>query len=720
MAKTKHKKKTRSPSAGNVNTPPLPGTLPIQTFAQKVFKQRAIQFQKQGSEVDAIYEGLDFDPIRMKRRISSVLSVVDEVVSRYSDICPDVPAIFSLAEDWVTMNSYPVSAYDHVEKHIFSALGAAIWILDNIRDQGKTEKLTKILCGTPYADEILMPDVWDPCHSQQMLRQMLWVIHNRNADCHVTEKAIRKNRASLERIYMDRATAENKIDHNVPSRSLFDQILALIDPDALSAIEHTYKEKHWDWLSRYFRCRAIFIREECSIRDEIMEFQDQIQRTKAQMPILSQNPEFVSVLSNATNAGTFSCLSLEPSSEQILQAKTMEYQNKSLFEKQERFHARFNSFIREVGEFALLPSDEISNRFGDEIAHIWEGFEIEDPYSMCMAFLSLLDQNSDLPWCYFPSVILQSAYIGMLPWTRTRFISSCDDIWEHYDADLDSIVPGPTDQPLSKKIKIPDLVNWYRLQYQDAAKSRINDNSLYSLSHIIYETTGCLMPRTPRRYLAALSTLNRYGINTKKENQNLLYCMSLLGEAKNQSLAVQASSPSQMRSGPVADSVEELQAQVIALQEELNQCKLTLQNTVQKNGRQTSVIAQMQKDLAHRDILLHDLSSIVFDCKIPTVSHTPDIPCHISSNYIVFSMDQEWRLQMQDKLPDIHFFSEATRENAVLFRGSEIIWIHKKMTFEGSRRIIMEARKCNVPVRILPFADVPSCTTLLIQADLSR
>ena len=60
---------------------------------------------------------------------------------------------------------------------------------------------------------------------------MVSIINNRNSDCPVTEKAIRKNKATVARIYMDRPTAENKIDHTVPSRQLYDQVIALIDPD---------------------------------------------------------------------------------------------------------------------------------------------------------------------------------------------------------------------------------------------------------------------------------------------------------------------------------------------------------------------------------------------------------------------------------------------------------------------------------------------------------
>jgi len=273
---------------------------------------------------------------------------------------------------------------------------------------GRRKSVLVILRNAPPIDNIHLPDVWDPCHSQQLLWQMVSIINNRNADCPVTEKAIRKNKATVVRVFMDRPTAENKIDHSVPSRQVYDQVIALIDPKALSEIEDYYKERHWEWLRRYFLSRSLFNQEEQQIRAEIDQFQTQIQAFSAQTAAVSQSRNQLSILSNASSPSAISTLNLTPSAGHVNQLKALEYQNKILYEKQEEFNARFNSFTREVGEFALTPFDSIAKQYGTQIAEIWDGFEIDEPYSMCMAFLSLLDQGSDLPWCYFPNVILQS------------------------------------------------------------------------------------------------------------------------------------------------------------------------------------------------------------------------------------------------------------------------------------------------------------------------
>lgn len=721
MSKKKNKKNNSHHSPVATKTAPISGSMPLSNFAQAVFKERSSRFQKNGSTIDSVYEGLDFDPIRQKRRISSVLTVAEEVLERFHTICPDSPGKFSLAEDWVLMNSCPVSAFDYIEKYVFTTLGAAIWLLDHIRDNGKTDKLNEILCHAPLQDDFPMPDVWDSCHSQRLLRQMVSIINNRNSDCPVTEKAIRKNKATVARIYMDRPTAENKIDHSVSSRQLYDQVIALINPAALSQIENQYTDMYWEWLRRYFLCRSIFNQEEQRIRAEIDDFQNHMQSIFTKNTVLSRPGKPLSILSNACTMGQLPAFDFKQDPDQLHQVRSLEYQNRILYDKQEEFNARFSSFTREVGEFTLMPFESIAKQYGEEIASIWQGFEIDEPYSMCMAFLSLLDHNSDLPWCYFPSVILQSCYVSMLPWTRTRHIPNCDDIWEHYDHEANAIVPGPSTQPLPKKIKVPELDNWYRLQYHDTAKNNTEHTDLFNLSQILYEATGCIMPRKPERHLAALNTLNRYGINSKKANQNLLYCMALLGEAKHQSQFNQIPVSQDPASEALPDTIDELKTQVVALREELSQCRQALQDAANKSNAGTNQKAQLQRQLAHRDYLIHDLSTVVFHSKLPTNPNGGNFPYRIASNYVVFSTDEGWLNNMHAKLPDVSFFSKLTKANCKTLRSTDTVWIQPKdMSFDEYRSILAEARKSDIPVRIFPFEDTNSCASLMVHADIAR
>ena len=654
------------------------------------------------------------DPIRLKRRITSVVSVAEEVTKQYSGIAKDIPGSFNLSQDWVTMNSYPASGYDYIEKYVHASLGAAIWILDYLKDNGKISALNEILGKAPPVADIPIPDVWDPCHSQALLKQLVGIIRNRNADCSGQEKAVRKNKNAIPRVYMDRPTAESKIDHPVPSRYLYDQIIALICPDALAAIEAQYKEMYWDWLHRYFFCRKCFAKEEQTILSGIEDFQRRKQMLQIPVTVQTDASQTLSILSNTRNVHDL----LNSPLEQYRHVQALEYEHRALYKKQEEFNARFRAFTRDIGEFPLIPNAAIEKQYGPEIAAIWAGFQIREPYSMCMAFLSLLDQGSDLPWCYFPGIILHCCYTNILPWTRTRYIPECDDIWEHVDSETGTVVPGPTDRPLSKKIKEPDLDDWYRMEYHDNTKSGEDATDLFNLAHIFYEITGCIMPRKPERHLAALNTLRRYGINSKKANLNYLYCLSLLGEAKNQTHCHHFASSEVTDPETVANNVETLQEQLASLKEELSQCKQVLQNAQQEVRAEQHRNQRLMKQLSGQADTIQDLSEILFDREHPE-SASCQMPYRTASNIIVFSANDVWIRNMVPLLPDVLFCCSPDKVNSDILRKADTIWIQPiDMTYTDYQKIITNAKQSGTPVRIFPSPETSTCAALLSKTDI--
>ena len=71
-------------------------------------------------------DGLDYDEIRVKRRISATVALLDEAKEKIYDLCPDIPDIFSFEEDWYEQNLLPIPAYDYNERLSHSAMAAAI------------------------------------------------------------------------------------------------------------------------------------------------------------------------------------------------------------------------------------------------------------------------------------------------------------------------------------------------------------------------------------------------------------------------------------------------------------------------------------------------------------------------------------------------------------------------------------------------------------------
>ena len=349
---------------------------------------------------------------------------------------------------------------------------------------------------------------------------------------------------------------------------------------------------------------------------------------------------------------------------------------------------------------------------------------------MCAAFLLLLDGGSDLPWCYFAGVNLQSFYVSMLPWTRRKFIGSSDDIWEHYDAESGETIPGPGTEPLPKKIKIPEMDDWYQMKYFDTANKDSEDQEQYNLSHILYEVTGCIMPRNIQRHQAALKTLNRYGINSKKANHYLTYCMALLGEAKHQSViyGLHSDDLSNQENGqnyPAGDriedeSVESLKDTISSLRSEITRYKQAVQDANQVIKTNKDRISAMEKQASGNRQELTDLSSLVFG--VQDTDHTLGInfPYRTASRVISFGGDTDWQNEMKAKLPDVLFSDRLLKGTTDIYKKEDVVWIQTAgISYSEYQIIVREMRRFNIPVRYYLSTNVSNCASQLVKADIA-
>ena len=94
----------------------------------------------------------DMDPNRAKRRMKAVQAYAARVRELVQDICPDVPDVFYIEEEWALVNSLPITTYDAQEGDSYLILGAAIWMLDHIKQNGKIHEAVTLL---PRDDEHL-------------------------------------------------------------------------------------------------------------------------------------------------------------------------------------------------------------------------------------------------------------------------------------------------------------------------------------------------------------------------------------------------------------------------------------------------------------------------------------------------------------------------------------------------------------------------------------
>ncbi len=698
---------------------------------------RLAQKQVAGSAFSnpALKAGLDFDTVRTQRRIKATENYAEQVKQRVLATFPEL-AGFDIYEDWAQVNAAPRTAYDAEEDMHTVTMAIAIWMLDRLRDAGKIEKARAYLStDAQRLSEINAPYLWDPCHSEELILGMMEVIQSRNDDC-ISRKKAGDTENEPPRLFMDICTAENTHKQDVPSRNRFEGVLKLIPEEQKEKAAQEFTDTFWDWLNRYYRCRRIYALREIQLDADYRIYEEKAENsihllTNYMIQAKQPKPENLPVFSPDAFSSPTMQVSPFPLGNPAAEAMRLAMQ---LDAEQEKLDARSEAIQDSVSDlwFYLRTLYETSyedsvERVGKEVADIWEDFHIDDPYELSFGFLYLLDNDTDLPWLYFPGVNLFAWIAASLPWTHMDFDHD-DELWEELTETLEE--SGTEGTSLPKKIKVPELENWYRMEYCDETSPDI-DRDKYNLAQIMYQITGGIMPRRPERYLSMLEELGYYGITGKKALHPLYYCMSILGEASHQTRHSQPElqEPTEEqaeKSKADAKTPEELEREIVSLRRENEQLKNTLYHTgselrsmKKKQEAASEQISQERQELADlRELVFHQQEGIYQDEK-----QTTDItfPFHTTQRIVVFGGHDSWAREIKPKLPDVRFVDRTVLPNANMIRNADVVWIQTNaLSHAYFYKIIDEVRKHNVPVRYFSYASAVKCAEQVALMDQDR
>ena len=741
------KKKKKQNSAKQIKNKTVPNPLRQQEEAvRRVYHSYMKDVGKRRAENQRFYGGVDYDSIRVKRRISATAATMEEFKSKFRAVCPSVPEGFDFETDWIEANATPRLAYDMEEEFKAGLLGATIWMLDVIRDHGSIQEIAELLPDQIDPVEVGMPNVWDPCHSEEMLLGMLSVLQNRNTDCVGIRSAEKKTGSPKNRYYLDGYTVENLHRQDVPSRSTFEKILSFIPQADIDRAVRAYMDKYWDITQRYYKSRMIYAREETKIHAGIERYNSDVDRAAQSLTQTSDSirsllqvekpviPSMMNGLPPMLPQGQMNAAVTTASRYQDLihTARRLQEEKEELDEQWDEIGDKISELWCDSSSFLFKPREWITEQYGEAIADIWEGIEIEDPYAMCFAFLYLIDRGFDYPYLYYPGVTLFSMTMDTLPWCRTSYHGEAEGVWDHFAPDINDFVPGAVQTELPKRIKVPELESWNRMQYLDQYEDELGYQEKVSLAQVMYEMTGCIMPRNLKRYYPALPDLDTYGITGKKALHPLIYCMNLLGEGKYRSRKLPSmewepeEQPEDEQNDVQTESLEDLKARIALLQSENSRLKQTVYEAdrelreVKKNHA-----AQEQKEALDRQELA-DLRELVFHLQEDVYEGESSadsilFPYHNFQRIVVFGGHDSWAREIKPRLPDVRFIDKSMVPNAELIRRADIVWIQSNaISHAYYYKILDETRKYSIPVRYFSYASALKCAEQLAQQDMQE
>lgn len=697
------------------------------------------------------YSMLDFDKPRLKRRIDATLASYSRLFEVAAHVCPSIPGAFSLEEDWAIANATPLPSLDLLEERSYLSVGAAIWILDHIKAAGLIDEAANLVLHNPLLDtDVFMPDIWDSCYTSELLQNTVAAVQQRNFDCPSARKKM--ERGERPRPFADRDTVASRHHQEVPSRQGFEALLALIPETDKQAAARRYEEKLWEWVRCYYRCRAVYAQREGKLyksfnrfarltQNFINEQRQEIARRKSAPAVLQNGRSAFNMLNELTVAaagsiGRTPVLSerLNTKSDLVRAVQNLSDEMMSLDMQSDNLSSEISDFMFDsVSNVAAAP-EQLEAQYGSEIAGIMNGFSIGDPYELCFAVLYLLDNDSNLPWLYFPTCNLMAHAAARLPWGQGSFDPECDPLWKQ-PSTADEDEEGDQNCALRaapEGAQLPEAPDWYRLEYLDKTLDP-QEQKRTNLAQLVYRLTGGLVPRDTQRYSGVPGELACFGV-AGGEVLLAAGCVALMSEAQHQSTVDTFEENEEdlseegieeepaLTEADAQETLEQLQETLAALKQENSKLRHAVHSAMREaeNEKQKYTELTEKTQFEHRE--LAELREIFFYQK-NEIEEAPvagiEYPYTVRHRTVVFGGHDSWARAIKPMLKgDIRFIDRNMLPNADLIRNADNVWLQtNSLSHKFYNKIMDVVRTYEIPLHYFKFASAEKCAEQIALRD---
>lgn len=742
-------------------------------------KKRIIQKIETDRNGLSIY---DLTDSMRKRRIQAILNTVQEICRRFQ-----APAELQsyYAQAWCELN-LPYITYSQMDVSTHILFAAAIWVLDQVMPRENWRELFFLLPkDDSVIEELCLHDVWDSQYDYDLILSVEYVLHFRNPleiDGAGNSRTLTSNwlaRRSTEKRRLNKPPKEEERSQKEleQDRKNYEAMIALIPQEAIDqAVEH-FRESVWQWTDRYFQHIEPLIQSIADSEDAVRETQIRFNRavdefnqavvkaekTRKRKPYpraterntgpLLNRPDTFPNLSPSRDA---SLLSFSGRPGQLaLPGLPMSYDDAALDDMLKEVYAagqRFDDVEAELDErydasnkaysrlayYSLHMSREgrISkdvpqgqSELGKSLTPM-EPMRFENPYELCFALLYLMEQDDDLAWLYGVGCGLMNEVTESLPWGIFEYDELEDNIWFSEDGREESVT-------LPKSITIPDV---YERRYR--TKNRGDFDFPRSLAQILYEETGCLLPRNLHRYDSQSKLLGRYGIKGKNAAA-MLMLMNTMGTVRRNRDALNLKGHlddllwiEEQRKGETAEQPEEAgqtepeasitPEELKALREELKRLKTAL-HAADRENRETKKAMANLKNMEERERReLADLRAYVFhqeqgeeDPQQSVAGEAKEWPYEVRRDTVVFGGHATWLKGIKSILTgNIRFIDKDLVFDTGLIKHADIIWVQPNaLSHPMYWRVVDTAKAHKKPVRYFSFASWTKCARQVMEGD---
>ena len=671
----------------------------ISKILDSEFSHRIHLFRKLGKG-KRFQKANDWDYLVLRRRKQAVRNMMELADERFSDKYPEM----CVADEIINLCLPGVAlTFNGLNNRFYIEMAAAIWILDYLKSNDRYEEAKQLFPKTRNElDTIYLPNISDALHSDDAIKSVIYILQNRNKGMIGFDE---------EKSFMDEADTRLKNSPesvNLPFRKTYDALMSLIDKETVLDLESQLEKYIWNFIDNILGIVHGYKKRERKARKVISNFLTSRAERIDNSPIKNYSPLMV----NYNVLDEFDFISdIRESIGKIAEAGAEIGDCEAL--------------IKSIYQLLLLlpgiVRDRLDDTLDEEILSQLEPIKITQPFEMCFAFLSLLDNNSDIIWTYNAAYVIMFVVCHELPWGESECV---DRDWgfglERGEEFIEICSENHVEHPINRA-----EADLFARQYPSPFNEENfpGEPEYFSLAQLAFTVSGIIPPR----YNTILSHEKQLLLNecVSEEIANLVLEYLSLAYSYTQRDSdyrvldekIDIEAPIEISKNNTSDEQEK------KLKSEINRLNNLVHQLDRQNKEQAERLSQYEHKLKDSNTELAELRSMIHPASKTQKKEKlmVQFPYAAKSRAVIIGGHETWAKAIKPLLKNVRFIDAQEQPNASLIANSEVIWIQSNALAHKHYYKVMDiVRKNNIKVRYFQFASAEKCAEQFAMDDMQK
>ena len=653
----------------------------LKKIIDREFAERIRSYREIDRRGDVPYRNDWSDPV-LARRKQAVLSTAIEADGLFGKDHPDI-----CVADEVARICAPCAAltFDSLNREYYIELAAAIWLLDHLTGHDLYEQAVALFPQAPeQLKTVYLPNLTDATHSDDALRAMIYIIRGRNRGV----RGYDESKSFIDEAEAARGTESETQCEPTADRKAFDGIIAMLGDEAVGELKERF-------VSLTREITADILRELSDNRVKLTQVREQmLGEVRLQLSLYEKAGKAELMPTVPVGDGA----DIVP--DELPQLVGSIGKMNELSAKRDYLESEAERVRRSV-----MMADRQSDTY-----------KISDPYGICLAFVLLLDENSDRAWEYNLCYSAVSRACRALPWAGSGAVDPDSDR-DELEIDYDYLGSLAAERPDW------DDDNTNELLYSKSVRSPLvsPEESRMSLAQLTFLVSGLIPPRRNDLLLFTKILLSDTDMSDREAEAWHAYFMLAYAAANREAgYTVEEAAPAAQEDSAApdsaADDLRELKREIKRLRRLVNQLEHRNKECAEELAVKDSRLSAAVTELSELRTMIRE--SVSADVEAPV---TVSFPYASTRRALIFGGHESWVKAIRPLLDNVRFISASEQPNAGVIMNAEVVWFQTNALGHSSYyKIIDVVRRHDIKVRYFKYASAEKCAEQFALEDMDE